>query len=751
MTGPLCLVVLAFATLSHSVPQDDAADAPSQEAVEENQYALSWPRTYTVDGHHVVVFQPQIDRWDEYKEVSARAAVAVTLDGAEQTEYGAVRMTASTRVDHETRSVLLGAREIAGVNFPDTEAETFMQVREVIEDALPNEQEMIMSLDEIIAYLAIDTQPVREEEVNLDPPPIHYSDESAILVIFIGKPRFEMIADTDLLFAVNTNWDVILDPTTSTYYVLDGEGWLQSKDPLNGPWTVATALPATFASIPTGEPNWEEVVKRIPGTPSSAAPDVIVSNEPAELIITDGPPEFSPIEGTTVLYVANTDSDLFLCDGEHYVLTAGRWFRAKDLEGPWSAATSDLPEEFAKIPADHEVGYVLASVPGTPEAQAAVILASVPRAATVKKSEATVTVAYDGEPKFVEIEGARGVSYAVNTPYDVFMTGGAYYCCYQGVWFVARDAAGPWRVADAVPPDLYSIPPTNPKHNVTYVTVVESTPDTVVVEQSSGYAGQYIAAGVLLFGLGYAIAEAVDDDDYSHYHYSAHYYSYGCAARYDYYGGGFYSGARAYGPYGVAGRAAAYNPATGGWARGAYAYGPNRSAYAREGYNPHTDRYGAQIGGSNPYGSWGRTVVEEDGEWARAGHRSTDEGTVFAGETSEGGAIVGGRTDNRSGFVAQSEEGDVYVGKDGEVYKRNENGQWKQREDGDWQNVDEGDIERPNREGGRNQPSSQNAPERRQELEREFESRERGTERARTFSGGGRSGGARSGGGGRRR
>ena len=40
---------------------------------------------------------------------------------------------------------------------------------------------------------------------------------------------------------------------------------------------------------------------------------VYVSLEPAELIVTDGPPELSPIQGTDgLLYATNTERDLFL-------------------------------------------------------------------------------------------------------------------------------------------------------------------------------------------------------------------------------------------------------------------------------------------------------------------------------------------------------------------------------------------------------------------------------------------------------
>ena len=59
------------------------------------------------------------------------------------------------------------------------------------------------------------------------------------------------------------------------------------------------------------------------------------------------------------------------------------------LEGPWLAATLDLPKDFAKIPRDHSQADVLASVPGTQEATDAVLLAQVPRRATVDRKLVT--------------------------------------------------------------------------------------------------------------------------------------------------------------------------------------------------------------------------------------------------------------------------------------------------------------------------------------------------------------------------
>jgi hypothetical protein len=137
-----------------------------------------------------------------------------------------------------------------------------------------------------------------------------------------------------------------------------------------------------------------------------------------------------------LLYVTNTDSDLLLYsgDGEYYYLVSGRWFKAKSLDGPWAPATTNLPADFAKIPPESPRGSVLASVPGTPEAQEALLVAQIPQTAAVKRNEAKVTVTYAGEPQFKPIPGTS-LQYAVNTSFDVIRVGDLYYVCFQGVWF----------------------------------------------------------------------------------------------------------------------------------------------------------------------------------------------------------------------------------------------------------------------------------------------------------------------------
>ena len=171
---------------------------------------------------------------------------------------------------------------------------------------------------------------------------------------------------------------------------------------MKGPWTVAAAgsLPADLYNLPS-DANWEQVRKHVPGTPAASAPKVVVSTVPAELILTDGRAQASPIAGTALEQVVNPRMPLFYdnTDQSYYYLVAGRWFKTKDLHtGEWAAASTQLPGDFAKIPPDSEAADVLASVPGTLEAKDAVLLAAVPQKATIDISKATVNVTYDGAP-----------------------------------------------------------------------------------------------------------------------------------------------------------------------------------------------------------------------------------------------------------------------------------------------------------------------------------------------------------------
>jgi hypothetical protein len=102
--------------------------------------------------------------------------------------------------------------------------------------------------------------------------------------------------------------------------------------------------------------------------PSAAPkPRIIVATQPAELIVSTGPPTYSSLVGNELLYMSNTEADVVMDVPSHqyYVLLSGRWFTGKSLTGPWTyVPPNELPKSFANIPAESDKGYLLASVAG---------------------------------------------------------------------------------------------------------------------------------------------------------------------------------------------------------------------------------------------------------------------------------------------------------------------------------------------------------------------------------------------------
>jgi len=667
-----------------------------------------WPRVTKKNNQELTIYQPQVDSWQDYKTIHIRFAIAVKNGKAKEPVFGVAEVDAETVVDQAARvvAILPKKRELRFANTTETEAAA---LRAVVDSLRPFGQAMTVSLDRILA--AVDPAQQRQQpavDLNIDPPRIFASRKPAILVIVQGEPKLQPVDanQKELMFVANTNWDIFYDTTSQGYFLLNQESWLTAKDLQNGPWTATATLPASLSNLPAGD-NWDEVRKRIPGKADKNPPQVLVSKEPAELILTQGEPTYSPIAGTKLLRMTNTDAPLFLnsADGNLYFLIAGRWFRAPGLDGPWTSASNNLPADFANIPDSDPAAFVKASVPGTTAAKDAVLLASVPNTTTLDvNTPPKVEVSYTGQPSFQAIPSTT-VQYATNTASAVFLVNGAYYCCQQGAWYAAATATGPWTYCTNVPAAIYTIPPSHPAYNVTYVTVQNSTPTTVVYAQTAGYSGEYVAAnGVLMFGAGMLVGAMINNHYDDHYHYPMP-YSYGYGARYHYGYGGYYRPPSSYyGPYRGAGAAVAYNPATGTYARGAYAYGPAGSAAVGRAYNPYTGARAAGARVDTAYGSAGRAAAynPSTGTAVRGGYRSNDYGTVAGAQTNRGTGAVAWDTQNSQGAVVKGKQGNVYAGKDGNVYKKDSNGNWSSNTGNGWAPVD-----RPQAKGGQGQAQAQ--------------------------------------------
>ena len=657
-----------------------------------------WPRFYDLPGGgSILLYQPQIASWDKQTNLVAFSAVSYRPQTADKPTLGTIKMEATTKVAVSDRLVEFTNMKLVETNFGSLDKDKVRDIAAQVDKVLPDD-ERVIALDRVLANLdKSGIIPKNVEGVKADPPTIFFSTTPAVIVNLDGEAIWSPIKENDLKYAVNTNWDLFQHTQTNTYYLRNEETWLKTADVVKGPWEPAGTLPGSFAKLPNEE-NWKDVKANLPGKPVKAGtqPKVFVSSTPAELILLRGQPSYvTVVNGSQLLWVSNTDSDVFRLGrtGAVYYLVAGRWFSAPDFTGPWTFASTSLPPDFKKIPLEHDRSRVLASVPGTDQAAEAVLLAQIPQTARVNRKEVKAPeVAYQGDAKFEAIPQTT-VERAVNTDKDVFKVADKYYMCYNGVWFVGPTATGVWEVASTVPEAIYKIPVSSPSHHVTYVTVEESNDDWVVYAAAAGYTGMMVAWGCTVWGSGWYYPPYYGF--YGGYpYYYPHFPTYGYSAFYNPWTGAYGRSARVYGPYGGAGVGARYNPRTGTYARGAAAYGPYGARGVAQAYNPRTGTYAATRQGSNVYGSWGSTGVVRGDDWAKT-NRYTNNRTGASTRTiqsSEGNAVV--RKGAGGGRVAAGSGGDVYAGRDGNVYRR-ENGTWQKYDNGGWSNTPNQPADRP--------------------------------------------------------
>ena len=709
-----------------------------------------WPRQISKPGGKVVLYQPQVDDWKDFKQVEARMAFTITPTGG-QTHVGVVTVQMSSAVNMADHTVVLSDPRITSVSFPSLDGTTSAQLKQLMRSFLNPSATMSISVERLAASVKKSSTPPVAEVKN-DPPQIFVSLRPAILLQVNGAAATAPIANSNMQFIMNANWPLFLDPATSTYYLFTGKGWATATS-LQGPWTPTDQLPKGMSRVPEN-PNFRDLKAFIPPPAGSAAaaPMVHYSATPAEIVVFKGRPEWTAIPGTQLSYATNSDSTVFKYEptAAFFYLTAGRWFTSiTPLLGPWIFATYSLPPDFAKIPPASPAGRVLASVPGTPEAEDAVLIAQIPTTITVNAAQAAkeVQVSYVGQPQFVPIAGTT-MLYAVNTPNKVVQVGAQYYLCYQAVWFVSSTPTGPWVVAQTVPHMIYTIPPSSPVYNLTYVTQVYSD-GNVQASYTAGYMGAFIigatVGAIVCSGTGYY---------YPPYIYHGFYYP--TAATYGYhtynpYTGAYGYGGAAYGPYGSAHWGASYNPNTGTYARGASASNAYGYRAAGQAYNPYTGAYAATRQGGDAYGSWGQSVVSKNGNTAYTQHASNAYGSVGSVQTSQGGKAAGASTAYGNTAVGKNSSGDMYAGHDGNVYKNTGSG-WEKYDNGSWNTVAKPTQEQvqqttqsfreqhPTGTSGNYsaQPKSQGMP---SELNQDAQARQRGTMESQRYSQG-RSGSA---------
>jgi len=541
------------------------------------------------------------------------------------------------------------------------------EVLELVRAAMKSRAENV-SLDYLLRVLPDDFQIPGEAKapprLNLSPPRIVVSNKPEELLLIDGPPSLASIESTQLEFVVNTDWDIFHQKESDTWYILDQGSWLTNNMLSSGDWFNTTELPGDFLTLQYNS-NWPQVSKALPArTPQQAAAPFIISYEPTELILVEGEAVIEEIPGTVLRFVKNTSSDLFLFADRYYLLVSGRWFSTKNLKRKW-AAVKKLPDVFARIPSDHDKSYVLSSVPGTREARLAIIEAAIPRVTEFSMSAGDgLEVPYAGEPSFVEIQGTD-LRRAENTPFQVIMHNNFYYLCHDGAWYSSTRAQGPWKVATEVPEAIYTIPPTDPTYNVTFVRLdsFDDSSNKVAYSHTMGYRRTYSTGYSMVYGTGWNHPGLILEDAHGYPSYWRYPHSYG------------------YGAW--------YNPMYGGYGfRGHYGYG-GRYGYGYYGYN-----YSATYRVDKAEKDWewdldgNKRQVNDYGprNYVGSGRYVMPDGSPYKGENTKGSAQVVAPVSSHDGAS------NLYTDPEGRVFRKTAEG-WQQYRDGNWSHLDRRDQE----------------------------------------------------------
>ena len=469
-------------------------------------------------------------------------------------------------------------------------------------------------------------------------PDIVVSQSPTELIVFRGQPNFVPLTGTQLLWADNTTSDVFVETSNNNYYVLMAGRWFSAPG-LNGPWSfvAANALPADFARIPPASLAGA-VLPTVAGTPqaqealiSNSIPQtatVPLKNGPSFTPSFDGAPQYSPVAGTSLTYVVNSSVPLIRVGADaYYALTAGVWFTAPGITGPWRVATS-VPDVVYTIPASSPLHYVT----------------------YVRIYEATPTVVYVGY--------TPGYLGTVVSPYGtvVYGTGYAYDPWIGSVWYA--------------PPYTYSVaaaPVYNPYVGFTYGFAVGLAASAWMYPY---WGGAYYHPG---YWGGYGCCASASANVYGHWGNTTY------SGTRSWYAGGGVAGTSAYGNYsnartGTTGSYSAgrqYNAWTGNATRGY-----DRTVNGADGGSGNV----ARAGNYNTYTGQRSTANAVSGTGAggssydRAGATTTGpEGTAHVG----GGSTTNAATGKTNTWATASAGNNHYADVNGNVYKNDGSG-WQQ-------------------------------------------------------------------------
>jgi hypothetical protein len=175
-----------------------------------------WPRPFNKNGAVLIIYQPQVDEWTNFADLSFRFAFTLTPPTGKQFVSVAV-LHGATVIDPENDLVIISPLTITSISFPSLDSGSTAQMSQLVRAFLP--PSVNVSLRRLIATTPKKATPTGVE-LQSDPPAIFVSYRPGVLLYVEGPPQYSQIPDTKLEFVVNTPWPVFFDRRNSEYFYL---------------------------------------------------------------------------------------------------------------------------------------------------------------------------------------------------------------------------------------------------------------------------------------------------------------------------------------------------------------------------------------------------------------------------------------------------------------------------------------------------------------------------------------------------
>jgi len=178
-----------------------------------------WPREKFSNGTRLIVYQPQVDDWKNFQDLSWRMAISLTPKGGKEI-VGVVEMKGQTDIDNIAKVAVITNPQVTGTYFPSLDKSSVEKMEQLFKTFVP--QTFSVSLHSLIASTP-KKEPPAGAQLNNDPPKIFVGYRPSILLSVNGEPVLSQVPNTNLKFVANTQWPLFFDSGNSTYYVAVGQ------------------------------------------------------------------------------------------------------------------------------------------------------------------------------------------------------------------------------------------------------------------------------------------------------------------------------------------------------------------------------------------------------------------------------------------------------------------------------------------------------------------------------------------------